>query len=211
MRWMFLVMTPLAICGCASIDRMHAQEDLKTTNAICDRAYADVRLASIRGLIPLNPSTATVAQLSDRSQFTEEQKQALMDMDAALAPCTYAEQQWAAKYDVPAAGGIHQSYAQNGKMLRALAIRKNMTIGEFNEARADLLSRALSDLSSARAQYSQQRAYETAANAAAWSQISNSLQQMQQTQIMRQQQLQMNRPVQTTCSRVGYQVNCTSY
>lgn len=205
----------LSLSGCETMNQRQAESDDRAVKAMCDMALQDSRLVPLHGAIPVNADGATVGQLSDSSRFTVAQKQALADIDNAMAECYTAKINWATKYEPPAAVSIYQAFFLQERLLRARAIRDDTRIGEFNEARATLLSKSDELLTTARQQHAYRQAEESARAAAAWAAFNSSLQQTQQTQIMQQQlnqqQMQMNRPVQTNCSRIGNQVNCTSW
>ncbi|CAB3931590.1 hypothetical protein [Achromobacter insolitus] len=218
MRILGLAATFVAVAagsGCAGNAQRQAEADNHAVAALCDVALQDPRLVPLHDVIPVNADDASVSQLANPALFTSTQKRALADIDDVMAQCYTAKIQWANKYEPPIGASIYQAFFQQERVLRARAIRDDTGIGQFNEARAALLSKSNEMLAGARQQHAHQQAEEAARAAAAWAAFNTSLQQTQQTQIMQQQlnqqQMQMNRPVTTNCSRIGYQVNCTTW
>src|SRR5262245_8988071 len=84
-----------ALLGCA-------QAELASINRRCDFS-TDPRFVSLRGKVPLVSTTAseappTVRQLGDNSKPTPEQREALLALDDAKAPCRADKMRLAARY-----------------------------------------------------------------------------------------------------------------
>lgn len=200
-----------------------AAAEQRQVEQTCSIAAADPRLASlIPAAVPYDAGTATIQQLADPALFSSDQKEALAQWDTVMQACLSEQGLVFERWFAPAVSGIYRDHLQQGKLLRARAYSGAITIGQFNQARAELGQKTVASAEAAQQEYAHRQQAIEAQNAAAWSAAASALQQSRQTQIMQQQlqqqqwqnmqnNYQMNRPVQTNCNRYGNQVNCTSW
>lgn len=191
-----LLSLAFSLLGCA-------QAQLASISKRCDFS-ADPRFASIRGKVPLDSRGAsetppTVRQISDNSKPTLEQREALLALDDANAPCRADKMRLAARYYPADVVGLLQevylAYTNQAKLL----IDGQITFGQFTSNTHQIYSEAMQ----VAGKYERaQQAVNAASRQAAAAQLSATTQTIQT----------FNRqPTVTNCNRLGGSISCTTY
>ena len=206
-------------------------EGLRETKPAFDGDKRDLSLAPSVNLIDKevlfarDDSSNKVALMSSAAKINPAQKKALLDYIQANQKCRAIVRNELGAY--PALVTVYENYYGDTDILYSKLISREITIGDANRQKAQLLSKLKTDYASVtgamndrfNAQINQevQAAQADAAQrrAIAAQYLMNQQQIQSQQNIANQQNLQnqinMNKPVTTNCNRFGNQVNCTSY
>lgn len=206
-------------------------EGLRETKPAFDGDKRDLSLAPSVNLVDKDvlfakdDSPNKVALMSSSAKISPAQKKALLDYIQANQKCRAIIKNELSGY--PALVTIYENYYGDIDILYSKLISREITIGDANRQKAQLLSKLKTDYASVtgamndrfNAQINQevQAAQADAAQrrAIAAQYLMNQQQIQSQQNIANQQNLQnqinQNKPVTTNCNRYGNQVNCTSY
>lgn len=196
MRKLFLLISVLALSGCAHVYRQQAQEAEMRARAICESVTASPEVAALLENVPADPSMASVAQLADKGKPTSQQKAIIAKIDQYNAPCTAANTAYLSQY-APAAAPIVLKANQDIKLLWAKLLNDELSFGEFNAERAKIAAAAFAE-----------------AQAAESTRVANSRQlqaQEYQNYLQMQQNINAFKPKRTNCYTYGNNVQCTHY
>lgn len=161
------------------------------------------------------PGQPTLQMLADKSRVTAEEKEALSTYSSARDQCLASGSSYR-RANMPSNVVFDlESSGQRVTLLLAKLYAGEMTYGEYNSARLENIQKLRSNLTTSDQQNAQARAADEDRRRAA---AGMALQNMQNQQLILQQQqqqqqllMQQNRPRNTNCSRLGNQLNCTTY
>ncbi|MBT8562014.1 hypothetical protein G6717_05460 [Polynucleobacter paneuropaeus] len=194
-------------------------ENLRSSEINPESASA-VNLVDKQVLFVKDDSANKVELMASSAKITDVQKKALLQYVSAQQFCRNALKR--DMQSVPTLLVSFENYFGDMDIVYAKLISKQITIGQANQEKARLIAKVKSDYSTAaqgldsrytqqinqEAQAAQAKAAQRRAIAAQY--IMNQQNINAQQQMNYQNQLNNNRPVNTTCSKYGNQVNCTS-
>jgi hypothetical protein len=187
------------------------------SNACFASLMVDKRFDVLRPKIAINvkPSELPLEMMADKSTPTAEEKQALGVWKIARDTCMAHGESFRQSYAPPAYRATLTSNVTRVHDLTAKLYAAEITYGEFNRARAGNAATAQEQLANVAQQEREQNAREEdrrrVAAGMALQNIQNQQLILQQQQHQQQLILQQSRPTNTNCSRIGNQVNCTTY
>jgi hypothetical protein len=161
-----------------------------------------------------------VSLMSSSAKITPNQKKALLDYIQAYQKCRAIVRTELISY--PSILTAYENYYGDSDILYSKLISREVTIGEANRQRAQLLSKFKTEYVSAtgamndryNSQINQEvqaaQAQDAQRRAIAAQYLMNQQNINAQQQMNTQNQINNNRPLNTTCNRFGNQVNCTT-
>ena len=175
--------------------------------------FSATKLVDSQVLFYLDSSPNKVELMSSTAKITNAQKQALLTYLAANQKCRQLSRTELAQY--PSFLLAYDNYFGDTDVVYARLIAREITIGEANRQKAAILAKAKTEATAAGEKMNNQfnaainqeiqaaQAQEAQRRAIAAQYLLN------QQNINAQQQMN-NKPINTTCSRWGNQVNCTT-
>ncbi|MDA8169517.1 MAG: hypothetical protein M0Z59_07450 [Nitrospiraceae bacterium] len=211
----FIIFALLLLSSCATAAQMRAASMRQNGQAAIARAKfcidnvssnpdfqsLSVHMPIVFGGVP------TMAQLTDNGMPGDEDTQKLIKFHDALQPC---RQQLIKDYMeiAPTIASIFISEAEKGDLITADLVQHKITWGEANKERQALIAEATEQITIAAQEIDRGLAQENAAEIANRQRIFNNWLTWQQNQQLINN---LNRPVNTNCTRFGNTVNCTTY
>jgi hypothetical protein len=205
MRLLCLVVV-LSLSGCAVVQQVQLQHDLKSAMAQCEGLYVAKELDPIRDKVPVaNFRDATFAMRTNTNYPTDAEKQVIALWAQKRDECNkIAEPVLTRLPDQEVA--IFEAMHQVGASLVAKLYLRQLTYGQFSDQAGKAYAegfKALADVDNALKVQSQQAQAEAAMIA---NQAIANLNGFAQTQALQQMQMQMNRP--TVCHTYGNTTTC---
>lgn len=177
----------------------------------------DKRFDVLRPKIAINvkPADLPLEMMADKSYPSEEERRALSVWKIARDSCMDRGESFRQAYAPPAYRASVTSNVTRVHELTAKLYAGEMNYGEFNRARAGNAAASQEQLATISQQEREANARaedrRRAAEGMALQNIQNQQLLLQQQQQQQQMLLQRSRPTSTNCSRMGNQVNCTTY
>lgn len=149
----------------------------------------------------------SLAQLADQTKITDRERTLFIALASDYEPCRQIRLDGLSKVDRRAGDVLSASYVESDKV-RVDLIQRKIGWGEYVTKMTEIANRRRSNLQEAEQNavngLNAQHQQELARRAAVAQQMSEYNQRQQLIN-------SMNRPVNTSCSRFGNQVNCTTY
>jgi len=196
MRGVLLLITALALSGCAHQVRQQMMAERQQAEAVCEENSNRPELEPLRDAVPTNALRASIGQLASTDKPNDQQKAVIAKMDVYDARCREAVMAYLQRR-APAGVPIYAELIQSTKLLWAKLLADELTFGQFNSERARLASEAT-----------------TRAEAAESVRVTQAQQlqaQQYQNYLQMQQSINALRPKTTNCYTYGNNVQCTQY
>jgi hypothetical protein len=201
----------IGLGGCALQQRREAIAEEHVIIHNCDLAMANPEFAPLRGKVPLSNSEGnavpTLAEVTDPRKPTKEDKQLLLDLDKAKAPCRAKILAFADKHLPLQEVALLREAQSSNLILEAKLYNGDISYGQFWRQRYDLLVRTQKTL----ADYDQAiRSQRLADQQAASATLLNTMRAMQTTNQRYYQSAPANPIITTNCRQISNSVQCIS-
>ena len=179
-----------------------AETRVTNLSAKCDFSN-DPRFKVLAGKVPLSPAQVsappTLAEISNNSKPTPQEKAALLELDKAGKICVDEAMAIADRHLSTGMQGMLREVRLANLNLQRLLLEGKITYGHYRQNAYQLLARSQQVLG----EYERaERAANVAAKQAAAAQLNSTMQLLQA----------FNRsPTITTCNRIGFGITCTSH
>jgi len=136
LRYTLLVLVAVIPSACASIE-------IHQLAAKCDFS-GDPRFSILQGKIPLSPKEAsaspTLAEISNESKPTPEERSALLQFDSASEPCRNGAIDIADRYTSPEIAGALREYGLTQLNIYRLLVQGDLSYGKAWETKYGLMA-----------------------------------------------------------------------